>query len=85
MLVGYNDSTLPYDRSAAARKRTNRFADADVAAQLARGGANIHRVYGRAGTAVVFETSSVHRGMPCACARRGSNARACSECQTSAR
>ena len=61
MLLGYNDSTLHFDASDP-KKRKTRFTDAEVQEQVRRG-AQIHPILGRAGTVVVFETSSVHRGL----------------------
>ena len=61
MLLNYSDTTLKHatDR----RGRRTRFDEAAVNRQVKQG-ARVREIFGGAGTAVVFETSSVHRGMP---------------------
>ena len=61
MLLNYSDTTLKHapDR----RGRRTRFDEAAVNGQVNQG-ARVREIFGSAGTAVVFETSSVHRGMP---------------------
>ena len=60
-LLDYKDRLLQHN----ADPRRTRFDDAAVREQLSRHGARVQEVLGPAGTAVAFETSSVHRGMPC--------------------
>ena len=62
MLINYTDATLK-PKADDSRGRLTRFSDASVQAQL-QAGARVHPIFGAAGTVVVFETSSVHRGMP---------------------
>ena len=61
MLLNYSDATLKHatDR----RGRRTRFDEAAVDGQVKQG-ARVCEIFGGAGTAVIFETSSVHRGMP---------------------
>ena len=61
MLLNYSDSTLKH--STDKRGRRTRFSEASVQDEL-RNGAHVREILGGAGTVVVFETSSVHRGMP---------------------
>ena len=62
MLLNYSDTTLRYDPRDYKHRRT-RFTDEAVRSQVARG-AQVSPVLGVGGTVVLFETSSVHRGMP---------------------
>lgn len=61
MLHNYSDATLIHNGD----PRHTRFEDDAIHEQVARRGARIEEVHAPRGTAVVFETSSVHRGMPC--------------------
>ena len=61
MLLNYTDSML---RSNADRRNT-RYDAEDVQRHAQQYAARVEPIYGPAGTVVVFETSSVHRGMPC--------------------
>lgn len=61
MLLNYSDSDLHHN----ADRRRSRFDDDAVAAQQSQHGARVQPIYGAAGTLVLFETSSVHRGLPC--------------------
>ncbi len=61
MLLNYSDATLKHAKDW--RRRRTRFDEAAVRDQVERG-AQIRHILGDAGTVVVFETSSVHRGLP---------------------
>ena len=61
MLLNYSDTTLKHAKDR--RGRRTRFDEAAVNGQVKQG-ARVREIFGGAGTAVVFETSSVHRGMP---------------------
>ena len=60
MLLGYNDTSL----KANADKRKTRYDDEAIHDQVARG-ARVKELHAPAGSVIVFETSNVHRGMPC--------------------
>ena len=61
MLLNYTDATLKH--TVDPRGRRTRFSDSAVQKQVEQG-ARVHEVLGEAGTVILFETSSVHRGMP---------------------
>ena len=60
MLLNYSDATLKH--SVDPRRRRTRFAESAVQRQVLQG-ARVNEILGDAGTVIVFETSSVHRGM----------------------
>ena len=63
MLLGYNEQRLEHSHDALS-KRTTRF-NASVVEGEVRLGAAVHPIHAAAGALIIFEISSVHRGMPC--------------------
>ena len=61
MLLNYSDASLKHAPDPRGRK--TRFTEQAVQKQVMRG-ARVQPILGAAGTVVIFETSSVHRGMP---------------------
>jgi hypothetical protein len=63
MLLGYDEQRLEHSHDPLS-KRTTRF-NASVVEGEVRLGAAVHPIHAAAGALIIFEISSVHRGMPC--------------------
>ena len=63
MLLGYDEQRLEHSPDPVS-KRTTRF-NASVVEGEVRMGAVVHPIHAAAGALIIFEISSVHRGMPC--------------------
>ena len=63
MLLGYDEQRLEHSHDPLS-KRTSRFNVSVVEGEV-RLGATVHPVHAAAGALIIFEISSVHRGMPC--------------------
>ena len=63
MLLGYDEQRLEHSHDPLS-KRTTRF-NASVIEGEVRLGAAVHPIHAAAGALIIFEISSVHRGMPC--------------------
>ena len=63
MLLGYDEQRLEHSHDPLS-KRTTRFNASAIEGEV-RLGAAVHPIHAAAGALIIFEISSVHRGMPC--------------------